>query len=115
MLDSRSNADPCDPGLAARLNQLTVGLYLSRDYEASVATAQRVIRSYKDYPLIYRLLAAGLGQLGRMVEAKEALEKVLVASPSAFNLNVRHRPPWMRPEDHAHMLEGLRKAGRREE
>jgi hypothetical protein len=20
------------------------------------------------------------------------------------------RPPWMRPEDHAHMLEGLRKA-----
>jgi hypothetical protein len=22
----------------------------------------------------------------------------------------RQRPPWMRPEDHAHMLEGLRKA-----
>jgi hypothetical protein len=24
---------------------------------------------------------------------------------------VRERPPWMRPEDHTHMLEGLRKAG----
>jgi adenylate cyclase len=24
---------------------------------------------------------------------------------------VRTRVPWMRPEDHAHMLEGLRKAG----
>jgi hypothetical protein len=26
-------------------------------------------------------------------------------------LHVRNRVPWMRPEDHAHMLEGLRKAG----
>jgi adenylate cyclase len=24
---------------------------------------------------------------------------------------VRQRVPWMRPKDHAHMLEGLRKAG----
>jgi adenylate cyclase len=24
---------------------------------------------------------------------------------------VRRRVPWHRPEDHAHMLEGLRKAG----
>jgi adenylate cyclase len=24
---------------------------------------------------------------------------------------VKNRVPWMRPEDHAHMLEGLRKAG----
>jgi adenylate cyclase len=27
---------------------------------------------------------------------------------------VRRRVPWHRPEDHAHMLEGLRKAGWRE-
>ena len=26
-------------------------------------------------------------------------------------LYVRKGVPWMRPEDHAHMLEGLRKAG----
>jgi len=28
---------------------------------------------------------------------------------------VRERVPWRRPEDHAHMLEGLRKAGWRKE
>jgi adenylate cyclase len=28
---------------------------------------------------------------------------------------VRRRVPWQRPEDHAHMLEGLRKAGWREQ
>jgi hypothetical protein len=31
-----------------------------------------------------------------------------------FDMYVRARPPWFRPEDHAHMLEGLRKAGWRE-
>jgi adenylate cyclase len=28
---------------------------------------------------------------------------------------VPNRVPWMRPEDHAHMVDGLRKAGWREE
>jgi adenylate cyclase len=32
-------------------------------------------------------------------------------SPVAFDFYVRGRPPWIKPEDHAHMLEGLRKAG----
>jgi adenylate cyclase len=27
---------------------------------------------------------------------------------------VRQRLPWFRPDDHAHLLEGLRKAGWRE-
>jgi adenylate cyclase len=32
-----------------------------------------------------------------------------------FQFYTRKRSPWMRPEDHAHMLEGLRKAGMPEE
>jgi hypothetical protein len=35
--------------------------------------------------------------------------------PASFDTFVRQRVPWMRPEDHAHMLEGLRKSGWREE
>jgi adenylate cyclase len=42
---------------------------------------------------------------------KEALEKAISFAPAAFDMYVRGRPPWFRPEDHAHMLEGLRKAG----
>jgi len=30
---------------------------------------------------------------------------------AAFDMYVRQRVPWHRPADHAHMLEGLRKAG----
>ena len=52
--------------------------------------------------------------MGRTEEAKEALEKAIAIAPTAFDMYVSRRVPWMRPEDHAHMLEGLRKAGWRE-
>jgi adenylate cyclase len=92
------------------LNQLAVGLYRSRDYEAALNAAKEAIRSYPDFPLPYRVLAAALGQLGRTEEAKEVLEKAIAIAPASFDMYNR-RVPWTRPEDHAHMLEGLRKAG----
>jgi adenylate cyclase len=46
-----------------------------------------------------------------MDEAGEALEKAVTIPPASFDLYVRQRAPWLRSEDHAHMLEGLRKAG----
>ena len=39
----------------------------------------------------------------------EALKKAMVLK--TFELTVRRRPPYTRPEDHEHKLEGLRKAG----
>jgi adenylate cyclase len=100
--------DPRDPSIGVQLLQVAVGHYFCREYEAAVEAAKRVIRSYPDYPLPYRWLAAALGQLGRSDEAREALAK---ASPASLDMYVRQRVPWMRPEDYAHMLEGLRKAG----
>jgi adenylate cyclase len=35
----------------------------------------------------------------------------IALAPAAFDMYVRRRVPWQRPEDYAHMLEGLRKAG----
>jgi adenylate cyclase len=97
--------------LADRLNQVALGLYFSCEYEAAVETAKGAIRSHPDFSLAYRWLAAALGQMGRTAEAKEALEKAITIAPGSFDMYVRQRVPWMRPEDHAHMLEGLRKAG----
>jgi adenylate cyclase len=58
------------------------------------------------------LARGGARPLGRTAEVKEALEKAIIAvSPAVFDRFARQRPPWMRPEDHAHMVEGLRKAG----
>jgi adenylate cyclase len=103
--------DPRDPMKAMFLYAIAVGLYFSREYEAAIEAAERVIRSYPDFPMSYRWIAAALGQLGRAAEAKEALEKAIAISPASFDMYVRQRVPWFRPEDHAHLLEGLRKAG----
>lgn len=103
--------DPRSPMLADRLNQVALGLYFSREYEAAVETAKGAIRSHPNFSLAYRWFAAALGQLGRTREAKEALEKAIAISPASFDMYVRQRVPWHRPEDYAHMLDGLRKAG----
>jgi adenylate cyclase len=102
--------DPHDPLLRVRLLHKATALYFCRGYEAVVGAAEEAIRLYPDYPGPYRWLAAALGKLGRS-EAKEALTKAIAVAPATFQMFVRGRVPWMRPEDHAHMLEGLREAG----
>ena len=106
--------DPRHPRAAVRLMQVALALYLSREYTPAVEAAKRAIRSYPDYPNSYRWLAAALGQLGRTDEAKKALEQAIGTVPASFEMYVSRGVPWMRPGDHAHMLEGLRKAGWRE-
>jgi adenylate cyclase len=108
-LERAVRLDPRRP--AVRLNQITLGLYFSGDYDAAVEAAKRAIRSYPDHPNPYRWLTAALGQLGLTQEAKEALEKAIAIAPAPFEMYVRRCPPWIRTEDHAHMVEGLRKAG----
>jgi class 3 adenylate cyclase len=92
---------------------MALGLYFSREYPAAIQAAKQTIRSYPDFPNSYRWLAAALGQLGCIEEATEALQKAMAIAPASFQSSVRERVPWMRPEDHVHMLEGLRKAGLR--
>jgi adenylate cyclase len=103
--------DPRGPNLALRLFHVAIGCYFSRAYEDAVAAANNAIRAFPEWPQSYRFRAAALGQLGRTEEAKVALEKSIAVAPAAFDLYVRGRPPWYRSEDHAHMLDGLRKAG----
>jgi adenylate cyclase len=107
--------DPRDPLLPNRLNLLALGRYFSHEYDAAIEAAKDVIHLYPDYPLPYRWLAAALGQLGQTAKARQALEKAIAVAPALFGVYVRNRVPWHRPEDHIHMLEGLRKAGLDEE
>jgi tetratricopeptide (TPR) repeat protein len=65
-----------DPGRSAvRFNQIALALYFTGEYDAAVDAANRAIRSSPNYPNPYRWLAAALGQLGRIEEAKQALAK----------------------------------------
>jgi adenylate cyclase len=97
--------------LALQLSQVAISFYLSGEYDAAVEAGRRAIRAYPDFPQTYRWHAAALGQLGWTAEATEALQKAITIAPALFEMHVHARPQFMRPEDHAHWLEGLRKAG----
>src|SRR5260370_7462037 len=110
-LETCIRLDPRDPFMAVRLLHIACGLYFAREYEGVIEAAKRLIRSYPDFPMIYRWPAAALGQLGRTAEAKEALEKAISGPPPAFTMYVHNRLPRFRTDDHALLVEGLRKAG----
>jgi adenylate cyclase len=114
-LERSIRRDPRGPQRVIRLNQIAVGLYYSREYEAAVEMAKQVIREYPHYPQSYRWLAAALGQLDRIDEATKVLEEAIAIAPATFDMFVHQGVPWIRQEDHTHMLEGLQKAGWRDD
>ena len=65
--------------------------------------------AFPDYPNTHAHMAKALGQLGRIEEARAALAIAKVWWGP--NYNPGFVLPWMRPEDHEHVLEGFRKAG----
>ncbi len=109
--------DPRSPGAnASRWTVVTISYYFERDYTSAAEAARQTIARYPTmrFPNSvrpYRWLAAALGQLGRIEEAREALHTAISTAPKAFDLIVGKRVPWHRPEDYEHMLDGLRKAG----
>ncbi len=103
--------DPRGADLPYRLLYMAIGCYFSRAYEDAVKAAKQAIRTFPEFPMPYRWLATALGQTGPVGEATEALANAVAVAPASFDMYIRNRPPWIRPEDHAHMLEGLRKAG----
>jgi hypothetical protein len=64
-------------------------------------------------PRPYLLIAAALGQLGQIDEGRATLEKATGPDASSyFNYTVLTRPAhYHRPNDHEHLLDGLRKVG----
>ena len=101
--------DPYAPqAYLARLH-LVMAHYFLRAYENAVEVARAALRAHPGHPWVDLWLAAALGQLGRLEEAGEALKKAMALK--TFDLSARRRPPYTRPEDHVHKLEGLHKAG----
>ena len=102
--------DPRGPITVHFMMLLIVSYYFERDYQRAVEAEMRLVSNYPDPPQPYRCLAASLGQLGRIDEARDALRKAM-ASPGAFHGYVSNRPVWYRVEDYEHILDGLRMAG----
>jgi adenylate cyclase len=102
---------PRDPLKSSAINTLAVARYFRGDYAEAAKLAQRAITDYPGYPVPLKWLAASLGQLNRVDEAREALRQARAAYQTSFDFFTRQRQRWFRPEDWEHMRDGLRKAG----
>jgi adenylate cyclase len=103
--------NPRDANGVVAMVQVALSFYLEGRYLEALAEARRASGHLPSHALSYRWAAAALGQLGRQSEAAVMLLRAQEVSPTAFGFFVRGCPPWMRLEDHEHMLDGLRKAG----
>ena len=111
MLAKFGRLSPRNANVIAAQRQVAISYYMEHDYAACVATLRRQLSTRPDIAVTYCWLAAALGQLGRIEEARAALARAPLSPTHELAVYGGKRVPWMRPEDHAHLLEGLRKAG----
>jgi adenylate cyclase len=100
---------PRDPFIADMNIVIIQSLYFNRDYEQSLAACRHQLVAWPDYPLTHFFMSMALGQLGRIEEARAALATAKTWWGSDYDPGIRSA--WVRPEDHEHQFEGLRKAG----
>jgi len=94
------------------LSLLSTGHYLARNYEKAAEVASLAVQRGPSYSNGWRSLANALGQLGRLDEAREALEQFLARVPGFTSEQAaRSLLPFRDEAVFQHWLEGLRKAG----
>jgi hypothetical protein len=103
--------NPRDPGSSMAASNVTGSYFLERNYAATVDSARRYLAEYPAHNATRRWLVAALGLLGRREEAEAALREWLAVAPGLIDAVVRNRPPYIRPDHHALVVEGMRKAG----
>jgi adenylate cyclase len=108
-LQQAMRASPHDPLIWLWSIWRAVLQFFSRDFVAALQTLRQVVRLRPSYATPYEYVAASLAYLGQLDEAREALERVPPQSAEQLQ-RWQQRPPWMRPEDYALRVEGVRLA-----
>jgi adenylate cyclase len=103
-------ASPHDP-LTWLWTMWTASIHLSaRDFAAALETYRQLIRLRPRSGVGYVFAAASAAHLGRLEEARAMLDRAEAEFPDDLR-RYRQHPPWLRAEDYAIRLEGLRLAG----
>jgi len=105
---------PRDPGLPWWLINTGFAHFAAKRYEDAVAAAERSLQLRPDNPSAYRTLAASYAQLGRVDEARRALEQEVRLEPGISLAKVRQQNPTSEPDFLRRWLDGLRQAGLKE-
>ena len=95
---------------AAAQGALALCLYMQRDYGRAATWIRR--SDIQVNPIIHLIAASVYGQLGDPTAAERERSWLLDRAPDLLR-NLRHELTMrdMKPDDQAHLVEGLRKAG----
>lgn len=102
---------PADPTRTLWMAGKGIALILDRQYEAALDNAAKTLQIDPDYGPALRQRVCGLAHLGRLDEAKEALDQLLARMPHLTVARLAKMVPVVGPENQKHWLDGLRIAG----
>jgi adenylate cyclase len=102
-------ASPHDPLTWHWTSFLGTCQFNTRDFAAALETLREVIRVRPGHFLAHHHIPACLAYLGRLEEAREALDRVQAEFPEQLQ-RMQQRPPYRRPEDWELLMKGLRLA-----
>jgi len=109
-LHSALRLSPHDPFSFMFLNRLALAHYGLGNYEESVHYSQSAITSRRTY-LTLIVLLAGLGQIGRLEDARRIVGEIVAATPVDKNPYWEAAFPYANSAHRAALIEGLHKAG----
>ena len=101
--------DPFYPPLAAGF--LGLANYMLKQYETAVAALTDAVGRAPRHRATRQWLAAAYAQIGELERAREEATVVLQIEPDYTIHGMAKFSPFKRPEDAAHLFEGMRKAG----
>ena len=101
--------DPLDPRFHQAQNAMAAAYFFQRDFQKALELARGVVARVPTHPVSLRWIAASLVHLGKLDEARAAIQKLRQAYPDFTVSKVRSyfRHPWMTEL----YLDALRAAG----
>jgi adenylate cyclase len=103
-------ASPHDPQRWQWTLWIGICQFHAKDFSAALETMQQVMRLRPAHASPHLYTVASLGYLGRLDEAREAMDRARAQFWDVLR-RVQQGSPWTRPEDYAFTLEGVRLAG----
>jgi TolB-like protein/tetratricopeptide (TPR) repeat protein len=111
-LEQANRLSPRDPFLAIYAPVVRyMALFALGRYEETIAVCRSTAALHPNHAGAWRLMTVSLGLLGRIDEAKEALNHTLTLQPDLSSAHVANDTVYADPADRSRFLEGLRKAG----
>jgi adenylate cyclase len=109
MMEQAQTLNPQDPQRNMHLTFLARAYLNAQRYEDALRSARAAIQRRPDYPNAHYILAIALGHLGRVDEARAALEQCELLQPGFLDKRAGWQP-YRDPARNALLHEGLRRA-----